>query len=265
MILRWRSLLLVQHSLTFRRYNFLFVYNADIDTKGRIFPRALQHLFVGLYIAEVCLIGLFAIGTGSSVGALGPMILMIIFLIFTALYHIALNSALTPLLMYLPKSMDAEERRLLVEEHAAANGGRLEEGGYAEGEKYPAAGVASANGNGYPHAAGPASPTPQKKPGMFAKFLRPDKYQDYASMRRLVPKDVDINYDEQTAETAFFHPAITNITPLLWVPRDTMGVSQQECAQTGQVIPITDEGAFLDDKNKIVWVRYTPSIVLDIS
>lgn len=35
------------------RYNLLFVSNAVIDTKGLVYPRALQHLFVGLYVAEV--------------------------------------------------------------------------------------------------------------------------------------------------------------------------------------------------------------------
>ena len=77
--------------------------NALSQTKGRVYPRALQQLFVGLYVAEVCLIGLFAISSGTSVGALGPLILMIIFTIFTALYQVSLNSALTPLIEYLPK------------------------------------------------------------------------------------------------------------------------------------------------------------------
>ena len=85
------------------RYNLMFVSNADIDTKGKIYPRALQQLFVGLYVAEFCLIGLFAIGSGSSVGAVGPLILMVLFLVFTALYQISLNSALGPLIEYLPK------------------------------------------------------------------------------------------------------------------------------------------------------------------
>ena len=55
----------------------MFVSNATIDTKGRVYPRALQQLFVGLYLAEVCLIGLFAIDLGTSIGALGPLLLMV--------------------------------------------------------------------------------------------------------------------------------------------------------------------------------------------
>jgi len=85
------------------RYNFMFVSNARIDTKGRIYPRALQQLFVGLYFAEVCLIGLFAINAGASVGAVGPLIMMVLMLIFTVLYQFSLNSALGPLINYLPK------------------------------------------------------------------------------------------------------------------------------------------------------------------
>ncbi|KAI9795782.1 MAG: hypothetical protein M1825_001077, partial [Sarcosagium campestre] len=39
---------------------------------------------------------------------------------------------------------------------------------------------------------------------------------------------------------------------LLWIPRDAAGVSRQEVRHTSKVIPITDEGASLDEKNKII-------------
>jgi hypothetical protein len=210
------------------------------QTKGRCYTRALQQLFVGLYLAELCLIGLFAIATGTSIGALGPLILMIIFLIFTALYQLALNSALEPLLNYLPKSMDAEERRLLLEERA-------------EHERNVGNGGDQEKGDGHVSVPKELGPAPHAKPNMFAKFLRPDKYTDYATMRRMVPKDVEIRYSEGEEDNAYFHPSVTNITPLLWVPRDPVGVSRQECAQSSEVIPMTDEGAYLDEKNKIVW------------
>lgn len=226
------------------RYNLLYVSNASIDTKGRVYPRALQHIFVGLYIAELCLVGLFAIGTASSIGALGPLILMILMLIFTALYQVSLNTALGPLIEYLPKSLDAEERRLL----EAENG---EEGrdGYSDGLANKEAGVGHSNGASNGAAAG----TPHKKPNFFTKWLRPDIYQDYATMRRLVPKEIAITYTPEQEATAFFHPAVTSPTPLLWIPRDPVGISRQEIRDTKPVIPITDEAAYLDDKNKVVW------------
>ena len=166
---------------------------------------------------------------------------MILFLIFTVLYQIALNNALGPLLNYLPKSMDAEERRLLAEER----GGSYDNEYAGDSEKMHSSSSAG------PKA--PMTPPPHKKPNMITKFMRPDKYTDYATMRRLVPKDVNIHYSQGEEDNAYFHPAVTNITPLLWVPRDPAGVSRQECATTSEVIRMTDEGAYLDDKNKIVW------------
>jgi len=226
------------------RYNLLFVTNAAIDTKGAVYPRALQQIFVGLYIAEVCLIGLFAIATGASVGALGPLILMIIFLVFTALYHISFNAALGPHLNYLPKSVDAEERRLL-----AAESGHTDSDGYENGLAHKEAGKNGiANGSN-----GASDAAPHKKPNFFTKWLRPDIYTDYETMRRLVPKDVTIEYDEFTESHAYYNPAISSIPPLLWIPRDPVGISQQEVRDTAKVNPITDEGAFLDEKNKVVW------------
>lgn len=83
--------------------------------------------------------------------------------------------------------------------------------------------------------------------------LRPDIYTDYATMRRLVPREIAIRYSAEEEADAFYNPAITSPTPLLWVPRDPVGISQQEVRDTRQSIPITDEGAYLDEKNKVVW------------
>lgn len=232
------------------RYNLLFVSNVQVDTKGLVYPRALGHLFIGLYIAEVCLIGLFAIATGESVGALGPLILMIIFLIFTALYHISLNSAMAPLLNYLPKSLDAEERRLLQVESGHEE---VESEKFAAKDSAASGAVGSGSKGVLDAPADRVEPAPHKKPNFFVKWLRPDIYTDYQTMRRLVPKEIAIEYEEDVSQNAFYNPAINDPTPLLWVPRDNLGVSKQEIAETSKVIPITDEGAFLDEKAKIVW------------
>ena len=148
--------------------------------------------------------------------------------------------------------MDAEERHLLAQEYGVEDGEAARQvvgrqGEYSNGsEKDGPMGAQSAHQT-------KAGDSPHKKPNMFAKWLRPDKYTDYATMRRLVPKDIGIDYPDGTERDAYFHPAVTNVTPLLWIPRDPMGVSRQECADTSTVIPITDEGAFLDEKNTVVW------------
>ena len=226
------------------RYNILFVYDLDIDTKGLVYPRALQQLFVGLYIAEICLIGLFGIKSGNH-GALGPLILMILLLVFTALYNVALNSALTPLLNYLPKSLEAEERSLLEIENGVTSDGQS-----PDGEPSTEKGVAATTAA--PSTTLPSAP--HKKPSIITKFLRPDLYTDYATMRRLVPRDfVNIEYEPEVERDAYYPPAVSAKPMLLWIPRDPAGVSAQEVADTSKVIPITDEGCHLDEKNKMVW------------
>ncbi|KAK4999618.1 hypothetical protein LTR28_013316 [Elasticomyces elasticus] len=57
----------------------------------------------------------------------------------------------------------------------------------------------------------------------------------------------------ETERDAYFNPSIKSQTPLLWIPRDPMGISAQEVRDTRKVIPITDEGATFDNKGNIVW------------
>jgi hypothetical protein len=215
------------------RYNILFVTDNTIDTKGLIYPRALQHLMTGVYLSEVCMIGLFGLALSY-----GPLVLMVIFLVFTILFHISMNSALDPLLYNLPKSLEAEEETLM----AQVEEGKYEPQSSSHNEK-------DNNGIIVP-------PAPHAKPGMFAKFFKPHIYSDYATLRRLVPQnfvDVDSLYTPEIERNAYCPPSAASPTPLLWLPKDAAGVSAEEVAHTSKVIPITDEGASLDENNKIIW------------
>jgi len=208
------------------RYNILFVTEANIDTKGLIYPRALQHLLTGVYLAEVCMIGLFGIAQ-----AVAPVILTVIFLVFTVLFHISMNSALDPLLYNLPQTLEVEEQSLMEDVTKVSD----EKSGTTSTDM-PVA--------------------PNKKPNFLTKFLKPHIYSDYATLRRLVPHDmIDVNvmYTPEIERDAYYPPTVARAVPLLWIPRDPAGVSQQEIAHTSKVIQITDEGATLDEKNKIVW------------
>lgn len=221
------------------RYNLLFVFNANIDTKGLVYPRALQQTTTGAYIGMFCLVGLFAIKA-----AIGPLILMIAFIIFIILFHLSLNSAIEPLLHYLPKSLQAEEEALLALEDGPSNGTHNKEGAH----------VAAMAIDSPPSTGKGLGPAPHKKPNMITKWLKPDKFTDYQTLRRLVPRGfADIAYDPIVERNAYYHPAISSPTPLLWIPRDPMGISRQECRHSSKVIPMTDDGASLDDKNNMTW------------
>lgn len=167
----------------------------------------------GIYLAVVCMIGLFALR-----GAVGPLVIMVMYLILTVLAHISLNEAMEPLMTFLPRSLDSEEEDLQAKQQAE-----------------------------FMHATQPYWES-------VWKWFHPNVYRDYAALRRKVRRDVvRITYTEEEMQNAYFEPCIWSPTPTLWIPRDKGGVSQEEVRLTGEAIPITDEGAHLNEKNKIIW------------
>lgn len=86
-----------------QRYNILYVYQFRLDTGGLLFPTAVNQLFVGIYTLEICLIGLFFL-KGNA--AIPQAVIMIVALVFTALYQWLLNDAFRPLFRYLPITLE---------------------------------------------------------------------------------------------------------------------------------------------------------------
>lgn len=255
------------------RYEYLYVYHVQYDTKGLMYARALQQLFVGLYLAQLCLIGLFSINLGTSTVLLGPLILMIIFLVFTVICHVSLNSALAPLLQFLPKTLETEEQRLLAVELEDADTTKEEREsnqstqpvhhGITENKPYNHA-LYDRFGDVLPSLVHRRKRHENKseRPSFVATWFRPATYQDYYTLRKLVPRDfAKIEYDEATEVETYFHPAVNSPPPTLWVPRDEMGVSRRECQDTGQVISMSDDAAHLDEQNKVVWDKSRASEV----
>ncbi|KAK5380624.1 phosphate metabolism protein 7 [Exophiala xenobiotica] len=223
------------------RYNLLFVDSSVIDTKGLVYSKALQHTLVGCYLAVICMIGLLGIRAAP-----GPLVLMIIFLVFMILYHISLTTAVRPLLHYLPRSLESEEAALLRDDSLGMSS--PDNRGKSSFEKNPADELRRAR-NSSTRSDG------NKKPvSILKRFLRPDIYASYAVMRKLVPQDfAEIRYSPEVERDAYQDPAVNAIAPLLWVPHDEVGVSRQECFHTNKVVPMTDEGAYFNEKGRIVW------------
>lgn len=96
------------------RYELLYTYDSEIDTRGLVYPRALSHLLMGLYFAEICLIGLFSIQYAA-----GPIAIMIALLVFTVLVHMSLLDAIGPLLTSLPATLTEEQNDFIDNNHPA--------------------------------------------------------------------------------------------------------------------------------------------------
>jgi hypothetical protein len=70
-------------------YKYLFTWVWDqpksMDTGGRFFPKAINHVFVGLYVQEICLCALFFLARNENgkVSAIPQAVLMIILIVIT--------------------------------------------------------------------------------------------------------------------------------------------------------------------------------------
>ncbi|KAM0273964.1 hypothetical protein ACHAQH_008084 [Verticillium albo-atrum] len=224
------------------RYNILFVTDTNIDTRGLIYPRALKQLTCGVYLAEICMIGMFSVKKAP-----GPVVIGVVLLITTILGHITFASALNPLLYNLPRTLQVEEELLLNGDVEAAAVGTNGEG---------ADGTPSKTAIFKKVIPGGGDNIMEKRGNIITRWLKPWVFTDYHTLRALVPHDlvdVDQLYTEQVERDAYFPPSVTSATPLLWIPEDKAGVSRDEIIQTSKVIAITDEGCTLDEKNKLQW------------
>ncbi|KAL5118790.1 phosphate metabolism protein 7 [Pleosporales sp. CAS-2024a] len=217
------------------RYNFLYVYESSIDTKGAAYQKAMKQILIGCYLSEICLIGLFAISTAKNRYSAGPLAIMVILLVITIMCSLLLSRALAH-----------EEARLAYVDPTPRNG-HHENGINAvdgtNGEKMPVAQYA---------------PSPTRMPAFLRNLINPERNSIHklsASLDQFYqhpqePLPVEIQ------KRAFFNPSVTSPTPVIWIVRDDMGISEREIMDTRKAVPgleITDEQAVFNDKGKVYW------------
>jgi calcium permeable stress-gated cation channel len=219
-------------------YNMLYVYQVKVDSKGDCYARALQHVMTGVYMSELCLIGLC--GARKCVG---PQVLLILLLVLTVIYHTILDRLLTPLELYLPTvtSEAAEEEPLLAAEEA-----RTEE----DSPPY--------RGQGH-HIHAIALPSYIIDRAM--KYMQPfiDRFRsDIAGILHdpTAREEDPPEYTEDQLRDAYLNPALTSKVPKLWLARDEAGVSKKEIeANKGVGIEGTDEGAWFNERGEVEFER----------
>ena len=311
------------------RYNLLFVTNFKFDTGGLLFPRAINQLFTGLYIMEVCLIGLFFLvqNEKGEVACFPQAIIMIVVAALTFLYQRTLNKSFGPLLTYLPITLEDdaaerdrlfatendERRRLaLVEgehegedvnqllerrenlERAADNHAEKVELREIEAKKQAKkAGLQpiqrTANKDFW--SASDATHSRSKKsidfkglnqkfnpfnqlPVFKSKDLEAQEAEKVANLRRAnraefalfddIPDEIeDLSPEERDrlVARAFQHEALRAKRPVIWIPRDDLGISDDEIYRTrnfSKHIWVSNEYAGLDDKVRVVYRRSPP-------
>lgn len=219
------------------RYQFLYVIQVKLEPRGACYSQAMQHLMTGIYLAELCLLGLFSIRKAA-----GPSAMLVVLLVLTVLYHIMANRYLSPLEKFLPfdtEESDDEREPLLDAEEGDQGPGRpiqrIRQIGRAAVDKLPS---------------GLLDP--------FKSFLELKLLPSVDSLRPWLVNpasgDEPPTYNEEEVQNAYRSPAFTSKMPKAWIPRDQHGVSAKEIeANIKAGITTTDEGATLDQDGKLSW------------
>jgi hypothetical protein len=222
------------------RYNFLYVYETNIDTKGEAYQKALKQLLTGVFLSEICLIGLFAISTANNTYSAGPLAIMCVLLLITIIFTVTLGTALKH-----------EEARLAYTDPTPHNG-HIEDG-YPRDESREKSDSAPLNGTDARHA-----PKASRIPSFLRKIINPERNSLntlYGTLDKFYhtpqePLPVEIQ------KRAYFNPAVTSPTPVIWIVRDEMGLSEREIRDTKKACPelqMTDEQAVFNEKGKVYW------------
>lgn len=225
-------------------HNLTFV-EMPTDGRGIFYARSIFQTFTGLYLAEVCLLGLFVVAK-----AWGPVVLQVIFLLFTIFVQISLQNAFSPLLYMLPRSLMKDK----------------EEKGTAKSDSYEKV-VPSMNIERDDrvrlvdtNSTEPAEPTGNS----FVRYFAPHKFLTTSILQReLLTAPLFSEFPrpltQEEESTAYCHPAATNSNPVVWIPKDPFNLSTTQVAELReQGVDATDHGTWFDldeekRKYKFAW------------
>ncbi|KAF1830421.1 DUF221-domain-containing protein [Decorospora gaudefroyi] len=222
------------------RYMLLYTVQPKIDTKGHAYTLALQQLLTGIYIAELCLVGLFSLNEAT-----GPTLIIIVLLIATAIFNYTTNRYFAPLEQYLPadlaiESEDDEQAPLL----SAAEEGESDTLHNAESRIDRVA---------------DQTRVPSHVVWPVARFLQPHVFASHTAMKAWLrdgdfDEDDEPEYSEEDLKKAYLNPAFTSKTPIVWLAKDSIGVSKNEVSENEkQGLRASDQGAWITGDAKLKW------------
>ncbi|KAK0735715.1 hypothetical protein B0T21DRAFT_412317 [Apiosordaria backusii] len=291
------SLLWVAH-----RYNMLYVTRFKTDTGGVLYPRAINQTFTGLYVMELCLVGLFSLARDEDDNAacLPQALIMVVTIFLTALYQYILNASFGPLFRYLPITFEdeavlrdeafrrAQERRLGLynddDEATHLNGANgtgedieLEKIGQHKRSHSRTGSVmskmshagqwAARGGKQIRRATGKTNDALRTA----ADYRKQKRQKDLEAQRAMgdalyggycdAVEDLTAEERDALVRKAFQHSALRARRPIVWIPRDDLGVSDDEIGRTNEFsryISITNEGTALDSEVRVVYGKNPP-------
>ena len=284
------GLALAAFFLFYLLYKYLFTWVNDqprsSETGGLFFPKAIQHLFVGLYVQQVCLCALFFLAQDSnkSPSAIPEGALMVVLIVFTAsitqrpylimiyslpgqaiFQNIILNSY-GPLIKFLPLSLadrsyggvevkpvksEEEPTKVGVPSHVLSGGVKAID--YANTSTSASGSYQRSSGEGGSSHTGDAdSHTLERVPSPI-----------FTNESRSSSPSPSAKSAEDEGTTDFRHPAAVEEQRIIWLPKDRRGLVDEIVQDlASQDILHSTDGAEMDDKGHVNVTTAPPEEVL---
>ncbi|KAG5646753.1 hypothetical protein DXG03_002435 [Asterophora parasitica] len=220
--------------LFYQLYKYLFLWQfgqpSTSDTGGLFFPKAIQHIFVGLYVQQVCLTALFFLARNAErkASAIPQGALMVVLIVITAGFNIIINNSYGPLLHALPLSL----------KDRTYGGTPATELPPDADETSPSAGQSSAVADS-------------------SIEITPRDVKDSVGLKSTGKAKAEEDY-------GFAHPAVSRPQRTVWLPRDTLGLAEEEergCREAG--VDVSIEDAQMDDKGKVDISGSPPDLITE--
>lgn len=244
------------------RYNMLYVHDTKIDTKGAFYARALEQLMVGIYLGELCLLGLFGLNIGNSVVSAGPTVMQGVLIVATIIFHVIMNRKLKQLnLLSHPEDSDAEAGRTV-----GGDATRPDRSHSKNRSRHSGQALSSVVNDGetrqkdYTGTNALAMPSAPAKKSLVQRIFSPHTSSASQISASLSPpfRTPVRAYTKQEVLETYLHPALAQRHEVIWLATDPAGVSKNEVPELRERlgsngVKVTDDGAVMNEKGKVEW------------
>ncbi|OBA20866.1 DUF221-domain-containing protein [Metschnikowia bicuspidata var. bicuspidata NRRL YB-4993] len=248
-------------------HNLSYVMAESADSRGSHYPKALFQTFTGIYMGQVCLLGLFVVGKGW-----GPIVLQIIGLFTTVFVHIHLKIAFDRLMTVVPidcmkpldgvshtssYTQDSDFKFKVLDKKSIKRADLASETGDAGGTQEDSDQTVSKGENLVPLLADCDSKK-VKRNNFLIRYFRPDVFMNYRHVKKLIPATYNMENLAADDPHAYDQPDISEQMPILWIPKDDMGWSAQEIDSNKDTVDMRDRDSGFTAKGKVVYLGPPP-------
>jgi len=239
------GLIFVTFLLFYMLYKYLFLWVMEqpmsSDTGGLFFPKAIHHIFIGLYVEQVCLAALFILARNErgKPSALAEGAFMIVLIVFTVIFHLMIYDSYGPLLSSLPLTFTDRVTKEFTLEPGAQRSMLSRIFAFFLGSEYEDESL-DVRGKGFDTVPAPDS---EEVAGSQIQYI--------ASTEGSTDEGSDVTHREQD-DHGYAHPAASRPQRIVWIAKDSLGLSKGEIgALKERGINASTAGAKMDEEGNV--------------